>query len=320
MGKSELLSRIFDSPLASRIELISADSMQVYRHMDIGTAKPSAEERARFPHHLVDVADPPEQFNAGRFVNEAERIIPCIISRGRLPLVAGGTAFYVTSLMHGLPQSPPVDPAVRERLRARERDEGRAALYELLAQCDPQAASRVPANDRYRVMRALEVFQSTGRSVYSFAWPRTPRVDMRFLLLGLDRPREELYRRIDQRVSAMFRAGLVDEVKALLDRGYGPTDPGMKGIGYRELLDMRGTCETLSTVRERISQSTRRYAKRQLTFFRSVPGVSWLGPEDVAAVRERLERFMREETASAEQAPAPEQEPAAEETPCVGST
>lgn len=268
--------------------------MQVYRHMDVGTAKPSAEERAGFPHHLIDVADPSEQFNAGRFVNEADRLIGDILSRGRLPVVAGGTAFYITNLMHGLPDAPPVDPQVRERLKAQERDEGRDALYRLLQESDPQAASRIPANDRYRVMRALEVLQSTGRSLYSFAWRRAPRTDLRFLLLGLDRPRDELYRRIDARVEAMFRAGLLEEVKALLARGYGPGDPGMRGIGYRELLEMRAGCETLAEVRARISQSTRRYAKRQLTFFRSVPGVCWLSPDDTDGVRERLLAFAEE--------------------------
>lgn len=288
MGKSELLSRVLDS----RFELINADSMQVYRYMDVGTAKPSAEERARIPHHLIDVADPSEQFNAGRFVAEAERIIPAALQRGRIPVVAGGTAFYITNLLHGLPEAPPVDPAVREKLRAQERDEGRAALYRLLSRSDPGAASRIPPNDRYRVMRALEVFQSTGRSLYSYAWPRVPRTDMRFLLVGLDRPRDELYRRIDERVEAMFRAGLLDEVRSLLARGYGARDPGMRGIGYRELLDMRAGCETLAMVRERIARSTRRYAKRQLTFFRSVPGVCWTSPESLPDIRAWVEAFV----------------------------
>ena len=292
MGKSELLSRVLDS----RFELISADSMQVYRYMDVGTAKPSAEERARIPHHLIDVADPSEQFNAGRFVNEAERIVAEVVARGNVPVVAGGTAFYITNLMHGLPEAPPVDPSIRETLRAQERDEGRAALHRLLLQSDPRAASRIPANDRYRVMRALEVFQSTGRSLYSYGWPRVPRADMRFLLVGLDRPRDELYRRIDARVEAMFQAGLLDEVKGLLARGYGPSDPGMKGIGYRELLMMRSGCQTLAEVRERIAQSTRRYAKRQLTFFRSVPGVCWMNPHNLAEIRARVEAFIGEST------------------------
>jgi tRNA dimethylallyltransferase len=288
VGKSELLSRILDS----RFELINADSMQVYRFMDVGTAKPPAPERARIPHHLIDVADPSEQFNAGRFVTEAESLIPAISGRGRVPVVSGGTAFYITNLLFGLPEAPPVDEAVRARLRDRERDEGKAALYRLLARSDPEAASRIQPNDRYRVMRALEVLQSTGRSLFSYRWPRTPRADFQFLLIGLDRPREEIYRRIEARVDSMFAAGLVSEVKELLSRGYGPRDPGMRGIGYRELLEMPRGCDTLAQVKQRISQSTRRYAKRQLTFFRNVPGVCWMSPESRTEVQERIESFL----------------------------
>jgi tRNA dimethylallyltransferase len=266
--------------------------MQVYRHMDVGTAKPSSEERARIPHHLIDVADPSEQFNAGRFVTEAEKLIPAIRGRGRFPVVAGGTAFYITSLLYGLPEAPPVDPEVRERLRGIERDEGSVALYRLLLRSDPQGAARIQPNDRYRVMRALEVFTVTGRSLFSFKWPRLARTDMRFLVVGLDRPREEIYRRIEARVDAMFDAGLLEEVKALLSRGYSLKDPGMRGIGYRELLEMRDGCETLRQVRERIARNTRRYAKRQLTYFRSVPGVCWLSPDSRDEVRARLEAFL----------------------------
>ena len=288
VGKSELLSRLLDS----RFELITADSMQVYRHMDVGTAKPSPSERARIPHYLIDVVDPREQFNVGLFVAEAEALLPAIRARGHIPVVAGGTAFYITNLLYGLPEAPPVDPAVRERLRALERDEGKAALYRLLRQSDPEAASRIEANDRYRVMRALEVWQSTGRSLFSFRWPRTLRADNRFLLIGLDRPREEVYRRIDLRVEAMFASGLVSEVAWLLERGYGPQDPGMRGIGYRELLQMRRGCETLADARRMIAQRTRRYAKRQLTFFRAVPGVCWMSPERGGEVRGRIEAFL----------------------------
>ncbi len=196
--------------------------MQVYRHMDVGTAKPSREERARIPHHLLDVADPSEQFNAGRFVTETEKLIPAIRERARFPVVAGGTAFYITSFLYGLPEAPPGDPAVRERLREMERDEGSAALYRLLLQSDPDGAARIQPNDRYRVMRALEVFQATGRSLFSYKWPRAPRGDMRFLLIGLDRPRDEVYKRIETRVHAMFGAGLLEEVKGLLCPGVQP--------------------------------------------------------------------------------------------------
>jgi len=266
--------------------------MQVYRYMDVGTAKPSLEERTRIPHHRLDVADPSEQFNAGRFVAEAEQLIADIRHRARFPVVAGGTAFYITSFLYGLPEAPPVDAAVRERLRGIERDEGSTALYRLLLQSDPEGAVRIQPNDRYRVMRALEVFQCTGKSLFSYKWPRVPRADMRFLLIGLDRSREEVYGRIEARVDAMFGAGLLDEVKRLLSRGYGLKDPGMRGIGYRELLEMRCGCETLGGVRGRIVRNTRRYAKRQLTFFRSVPGVCWMSPDSRDEIHARLEAFV----------------------------
>jgi tRNA dimethylallyltransferase len=266
--------------------------MQVYRHLEVGTAKPSPAERARLVHHLVDVAEPSEQFNAGRFVLEAERLIREIDARGRIPVVSGGTAFYITSLLYGLPEAPAVDPVVRARLRDLEAAQGPQALHAMLVEKDPEAAARIPRTDRYRVMRALEVLEETGRSLFSFDWPRTPRADMRFLLIGLERPREAVYARIDARVRAMFSDGLVAEVKALLAMGYGPADPGLRGIGYRQILDMRRGCETLAAVRERIAQDTRRYAKRQLTFFRAVPGVAWMDPEDLDGIRGRVGAFV----------------------------
>ena len=266
--------------------------MQVYRHMDVGTAKPSLQERSRLPHHLVDVAEPSEQFNAGRFVKAAEQLIRDISGRGRFPVVSGGTAFYITSLLFGLPESPPVDPAVRERLRARADREGTEGLYRSLLEKDPGAGARIQPRDRYRILRALEVLESTGRSLFSFHWPRTPRKDYRTIVIGLERERQELYRRIDERVDRMFDEGLLGEVKSLLAMGFGPDAPGMRGIGYRELLQMRAGCETLRDVRERIARSTRRYAKRQITFFRTVPGVHWVHPERFADLRERIESFV----------------------------
>ncbi len=265
--------------------------MQVYRGMDIGTAKPSTSVRARIPHHLVDVADPREQFTAGRFVREAEALIRDINARGRVPVVVGGTAFYITSLLCGMPAAPPADPQTRQRLRTLHERDGQAGLYRLLQLRDPQAAARIQPRDRHRTMRALEVFESTHRSLFSFAWPRTPRSDLRLLLIGLDRPRAELYRRIDERVARMFSLGLVDEVKRLVAAGCHARDPGMRGIGYRELLEMRSGCETLSLVRDRIAADTRRYAKRQITFFRAVPGVEWMGMDRTDEVASRVEEF-----------------------------
>ena len=266
--------------------------MQVYRHMDVGTAKPSPEARTRLPHHMVDVVDPTEQFNAGRFVKAAEDLARQIRDRGRVPVIAGGTAFYITSFLYGLPESPPADAAARDRLRAQEAKEGIGALYRTLEARDPAGAARIQPNDPYRIMRALEVLESTGRSLFSYRWPRTPRAEFQFLIIGLEREREELYRRIDARVNAMFAQGLVEEVKALLAMGFGPGDPGMRGIGYRELLAMRAGCQTFAEVRELIARNSRRYAKRQLTFFRAVADVCWLRADHPAAVREKIESFI----------------------------
>jgi tRNA dimethylallyltransferase len=289
VGKSETLSRLLDE----RFEVISADSMQTYRHMDIGTDKPPAGVQRRFPHHLLSIVDPSEQFNAGQFVTRAEALVPEIRARGKVAVVSGGTAFYIRSFLFGLPESPPGSPAVREELQGFEREHGHRPLYEELVRADPEAAARIPANDRYRILRALEVLRTTGRSVFSFHWPRTLRTDYRFLILGLERPREELYRRIDLRVRRMFEAGLVDEVRGLIGRGYGPRDPGMRAIGYKEFFEMQRGCLSLAAVEELIRRNTRRYAKRQMTLFRTVPSVEWMNADDGEGLSSRVEAFLR---------------------------
>jgi len=219
-------------------------------------------------------------------------LVPSIRGRGRYPVISGGTAFYITSFLYGLPESPPVDAAIREKFRALDRESGPRILYDLLRERDPEAAARIQPNDRYRIMRALEVHESTGKSLFSFRWPRTPRMDFRFLLIGLERGREELYCRIGERVQRMFAEGLLKEVETLIEMGYGPGDPGMRGIGYRELLQMRAGCQTIADVQELIARTTRRYAKRQLTFFRAVPGVQWMRPDRPSEVRDKIEAFI----------------------------
>lgn len=266
--------------------------MQVYRHMDIGTAKPTQSERTRLTHHLVDIVEPSSQFNAGQFVKAAEGLVAEIWARGRVPVVSGGTAFYIRSFLYGLPEAPPGRPEAREGLREREKREGRRALYEELCRRDPLAAGRIQPNDGYRVLRALEVLESAGRSVFSFRWPDTLRKDFNFLLIGLDRERQELYRRIDERVGRMFDAGLVGEVKRLIAMGYGPSDPGMRGIGYREFLEMQRGCATLAWVREQIARDSRRYAKRQLTLFRAIEGVEWIHPDDQRSLQSFVSAFI----------------------------
>ena len=239
-GKTGVLLRLFGSgdPGLPPVEIVSADSMQVYRGMDIGTAKPSAEEQAALPHHLIDICDPGEQFNAGDFVRLADAACAVIVSRGKLPVISGGTGFYLKNFIQGLPEAPPADPEIRDRLKQELREKGAAALMEELASVDPVSAGRIHLRDEYRLLRALEVLRLCGRPLSSFGAFGSSAADSRphyrFLVIGLSRPREELYRRIDLRCAAMFRQGLPAEVQRLYNAGYTPQDPGMKAIGYRE--------------------------------------------------------------------------------------
>ncbi len=257
------------------LEIVNADSMQVYRGMDIGTAKPTAAERADVPHHLIDVADPDDDYSAGRFVADAEAAIRGILSRGRFPLVAGGTGLYIRALRRGLDPLP-ADPAVRALLSRRWDAEGGPALHAELAQVDPRAAAKIHPADKVRVIRALEIAAVAGRrpSELRVSWAGPGRY--RVLFLALDPGREAMYGRIDRRVDAMFRAGLVEEVAGLLARGYGPELKSMGALGYRHVAAhlLRGVslAETVAAMK----RDTRRYAKRQMTWLLGEPDVRWI--------------------------------------------
>jgi tRNA dimethylallyltransferase len=279
--------------LDSRFEIVNADSMQAYSGMDLGTAKPSERILARLPHHLVSFLPPSVQYNAGDFVKRAEKLVDEIACRGRYPIVCGGTAFYIRCFLFGLPGSPEGGGETRSRLRGLEREKGSAALREELARRDPEAAVRIAPTDRYRTERALEILESSGRSVFSYQWPRSLRRDYRFSILGLRRPREELYQRIDARVDAMFAAGLAGEVRGLMEIGCLADDPGMKAIGYREFFEMRKGCLTFTDVKELIKRDSRRYAKRQMTFFRSIPEVQWVSAADMDGIRSHIEAYVQ---------------------------
>jgi tRNA dimethylallyltransferase len=283
VGKTEFLSRL---PLGH--EVIAADSIQVYRRLDIGSAKPSPGERARVPHHLIDIRDPREPFDVGDFVTLASRAATEIAARGRVPVVSGGTAFYVQNLLFGLPETPPSDPAVRDEARRKWETEGEALFRKALAAVDAPSEARIQRGDAYRLQRAWEVWTQTGRPLSSYKRFQNPEFSTAFVA-GLDRPRAELYRRIDDRVDSMLDAGLEDEVRALGADGYGPGDPGLRGIGYTEWFPWITTGEgKVEAVRKTIAQNSRRYAKRQLTFFRSLPGVRWF---DAGRPEELLEEL-----------------------------
>jgi tRNA dimethylallyltransferase len=295
-GKTGVLSRLFGGG-GRAAEVVSADSMQVYRGMDIGTAKPSAEERARLPHHLIDIRDPGEQFTAGDFVRLADEACLAIVRRGALPVISGGTGFYLKNFIEGLPEAPPSNPDVRSDLKRELREKGAVALMAELASGDPVSAGRIHLNDEYRLTRALEVLRVSGRPLSSFQTTGGgPRPPYRFLIIGLSRPREELYRRIESRCAAMFRSGLSAEVRRLYEAGCTPRDPGMRAIGYREFFIQEPAgyrlSEDLAGVEALIAQNSRRYAKRQITFFASIPGARWIaaGPGEA----ETAQRIMEE--------------------------
>lgn len=280
VGKTDCLLDL----LSLDVEIISADSMQVYRGMDIGTAKPSVEFRQRLPHHLIDIRNPDEQFHVGDFVNEAQRLITEIIDRGRLPVISGGTAFYFLNFLFGLPKTPPTNretaAAVHEEITAG----GRQRLYAELLRVDPASASRIAVGDTYRLTRALEVYRSTGQPLSSFTTPTVPRDDFNLKIIELTRPRDELYRRINKRVEQMFTAGLADEWRTLCRNGCTADMPGMKAIGYSEFF----LNDDLETVKEQIALHSRRYAKRQITFFQKIPNRNILSPGETAKMRQLI--------------------------------
>ncbi|WP_304221765.1 tRNA (adenosine(37)-N6)-dimethylallyltransferase MiaA [Gracilinema caldarium] len=288
-GKTDILEHLFTGSHAiAEAEIVSADSMQVYRGMDIGTAKPGAELRSRLPHHLIDICDIKEQFTVGDFVRHADQACLDIYSWGKLPVVSGGTGFYLKNFVLGLPEAPPSDADIRSALKAELENNGAAALVEELQRVDPVSAGRIHPNDTYRLLRALEVYRLTGKPLSSFSVSGSSghptggdRPRYRFLLIGIQRNRENLYQRINQRTHEMFLRGLSDEVAGLVAQGYTRTDPGMRAIGYQEFFLEDGTlCSNLALVEELVAQNSRRYAKRQITFFSALQDVHWIGADN----------------------------------------
>jgi tRNA dimethylallyltransferase len=275
------------------VEVISADSRQVYRLMDIGTAKPTALERQQVPHHLVDVVWPDEAFDAARFARLAAPVIDAVLQRGRLPLLVGGTGLYIRALTAGLAELPGADPGIRRRLDAQAVAEGSAVLHQRLAVVDRESAALLHPNDRVRLIRALEVYELTGQPLS--VWRREHGFRQgryRLLKIGLSTERAALYRRIDQRAAAMFANGLVEETAALLAAGYPPQLKTLRTIGYREALRLlSGECTAHAALQE-LQQATRRYAKRQLTWFRADAGVIWVdSAEDSAKMKKLIDQF-----------------------------
>jgi tRNA dimethylallyltransferase len=279
-------------------EIIGADSMQIYRRMDIGTAKPTQAERSSVVHHMVDIIDPDESFDAETYAGIAFRRIVSLEKRGAVPFVAGGTGLYIKSLVFGLFDGGPTDLVIRNRLKEESEEYGSLLLHRRLNPIDPETAEKLHVNDTYRIIRALEIYEITGTPISVFHRRhrfRTRRLDT--LSFGLRMDRERLYERIDARVDAMIEAGLLEEVKNLLAAGYSAELKSMQSIGYRHMVKfIEGRTAWEETVRT-LKRDTRRYAKRQMTWFRAVPDIVWLSPEDGDKAENAVRRFWAEETA-----------------------
>ncbi len=240
---------------------------------------------------MLDLCDPGEQFCAGDFVRLADEACTDIFARGKLPVILGGTAFYIRNFLYGLPETPESDPVLREALKVRMKSEGSAVLHSELASVDPESARRIHPNDEYRIIRALEVLASTGRTRSSCPVPVSTRPGYRFLVISLDRSRGVLYSRINRRVDSMFESGLAGEFESLLAGGRTAEDPGMQAIGYREFFLSTPPGSDISLIREAICTDSRKYAKRQETFIRAMDGVLHLDADDFPGVYRALSSF-----------------------------
>lgn len=280
-------------------EIVNYDSVQIYRNLDIGTAKPSAKERDLVPHHLFDVLDPDEPSNVADYMKMAHATIADIVGRGKVPLLVGGTGMYARILVHGIFEAPPADPEIRARHRAIVAQHGNAHLHAMLARVDPELAEKFHENDILRVSRGLEIFEQTGKplSVHQREHRfKKPNYDA--LKLGLLRPRDELYSRINQRVDQMMTRGLLDEYKELITRGYDRRLKPLQSLGYRQMAQHLFEGMPLDEAVEDMKVSTRRYAKQQISWFRKEPGLHWaLAPilkDEIlpAMVRDDIEAFI----------------------------
>lgn len=289
-GKSELALR-----LATELggEIINADSMQVYRGMTIGTAKPSDEHRRVVPHHLLDSVTPDINFSAADYKTTADGAIRDIISRGKRVVVVGGTGLYIRALLQGLVDSPGDDGGIRLRLQEEAEQMGNDAMLDRLRQVDPELAARLHPNNLVRIIRALEVFEATGVPLSRHQQEHGFGTDhYTSLQIGIRVERSELYRRIEQRVDQMVTGGLVEEVRGLLERGYGRELKSMRAIGYKEIAAYLAGETTLEEAVELMKRDTRRYAKRQMTWFNGDPRIIWLEyPEKFATISQLAHEF-----------------------------
>ncbi len=285
VGKTALSIKI---ARALDTEIISADSMQIYRGMDIGTAKPSKEELSMVPHHMIDIVEPSERYSVGRFIEEVIPIIEGLHKRGKIPLVVGGTGLYIKALTRGLFSAPEADEDLRAELK-RQEAENPGCLYRKLKELDPEKAASLNPNDTRRIIRALEVCFRAERPISELQREFTSPLPYSFTKIGLTRLRKELYRMIEERVDEMFQRGLIEEVRRLLEKN--PSETPLQAIGYKEVISYLEGKKSLEETIHLVKRATKRYAKRQFTWFRKEPDIQWVditGLFDTDAIYRRV--------------------------------
>jgi len=275
-------------------EVVSCDSMQLYKYMDIGSAKPTPEEMAQAKHHLVDFLDPRDEFSVSRYQEIAKEAINDILSRGKVPVISGGTGLYLNSLLYNMDfSSVPGDYSYRNELTELAEKEGNEYIHNMLAEQDPEAASKIHPNNVKKVVRALERLKEGEGKIKQFSDIKEETTDYEVILIGLTRDREELYNRINLRVDLLMEAGLLDEVKQLMDMGLTPDNISMKGIGYKEIMDYLDGKYSLDEAVETVKKNTRHYAKKQLTWFRRYDKMYWLDISDYADDEKAIEDMIK---------------------------
>lgn len=278
VGKTEIAIKIAEQ---LKGEIISADSRQVYKYLNIGTAKPTIEQRKKVVFHLVDFLEPDENYSCGDFARDAERLIAEISSRKRVPIVCGGTGLYIKALFNPLHQLPKADKSLKEKLHNLLKEKGLDYLYKKLLEIDPKWAEKIGPKDKQRILRGIEVFEIANSPLSELLKRERENPHYKPKYIGLILPRDELYSEINKRYDKMIENGLVDEVKKILNIGFKPDCYGLRTIGYKEIVRYLQGEWDLETAMEKAKQHTRNFAKRQITWFKKIPDINWYHPEDL---------------------------------------
>ncbi len=267
VGKSKVA---FELAKILHTDIIGADSRQIYKLMDIGTAKPTPKELLQIKHHLIDIIYPNETYSAGKFAEDAKNIIMNMHKNNKIPIIAGGTGFYIKSLLHGLFKSPEIPKEIRENLRKQAKEKPEGYFYDYLKKIDPESAKRINKNDRHRILRAIEVYLATNKTLTEF-WKEQKHTQLfeSFDIL-LVRDREDLYKIINKRILKMIDSGLIAEIKNILKMGYTPQDPGLNAVGYKEFIPYLKGEKSLQDAIQTAQKNTRNFAKRQFTWYRKI--------------------------------------------------